>query len=308
MTGPAIPFLSVIIPTYNRAEMLKKCLEALAGQDYPEDRYEIIVIDDGSQQPMEPVVRPFRESMTTALIFQENQGPASARNRGARQAKGDFLLFTDDDCVPRPNWLSAMADQIISKPNTIVAGRTPSGFRDHLFPVASELIAEYFKRILASGAGPGFATTNNLAISVPDFRQLDGFNPRLRQGEDRDFCYRAKTSGYQLFYTEDAVVDHYHALTFGQFFMLHVGYGRGSCQFHRLHKNQSGQKRWLESLSFYIKLIFSPFLSDESQKLKLSLCIGLSQIAVAIGFGLQYLNLLRSRPVPRIFKVLNDGK
>ncbi|MEL6605516.1 MAG: glycosyltransferase, partial [Cyanobacteria bacterium J06614_10] len=77
------PMFSVVVPTYNRPKQLERCLMALVQLKYPRDRCEIIVVDDGSQTPLDSVVGPFQQYVNIQLIRQENAGPAAARNAGA---------------------------------------------------------------------------------------------------------------------------------------------------------------------------------------------------------------------------------
>lgn len=100
LMGQEQPFFSIIIPTYNRPERLATCIQSLAHLDYSRDRFEVIVVDDGSPMPLEPVVAPFQNKFDVTLIKQPNAGPATARNTGAARASGQFLVFTDDDCMP----------------------------------------------------------------------------------------------------------------------------------------------------------------------------------------------------------------
>jgi glycosyltransferase involved in cell wall biosynthesis len=88
---------SVIVPAYNAESTIGKCLDALERQNIPRDEYEVIVVDDGSTDNMPGIVKRF----PVKYISQQNKGPASARNRGAGEAKGEIILFTDSDCVPR---------------------------------------------------------------------------------------------------------------------------------------------------------------------------------------------------------------
>src|SRR5262245_35313420 len=97
------PFISVIIPTYERVGQLSVCLGALVAQDYPRDHFEVLVVDDGSATSPEAGVDAFRDRLNVQFLTQRHAGPATARNFGAAHAKGDFLAFTDDDCVPAPN-------------------------------------------------------------------------------------------------------------------------------------------------------------------------------------------------------------
>src|SRR5687767_5128657 len=101
-------FFSIIIPTYARPKQLAVCLEAIARLNYPRDRFEVIVVDDGSESPPEHVVKSFSERLSLTLLAQPNSGPASARNTGAWEAKGEFLAFVDDDCAPDAGWLRGL--------------------------------------------------------------------------------------------------------------------------------------------------------------------------------------------------------
>jgi len=99
------PKLSVIIPTYNRAEWLKRVVESLLNQTYQD--FEIIVVDDGSVDGTESLIRDVMKNAPCELVYirQENKGPASARNTGVKHAKGELILFIDDDVLPAPNLL-----------------------------------------------------------------------------------------------------------------------------------------------------------------------------------------------------------
>lgn len=103
---------SVIIPTYNRADLLKNCLEALVNQTVAKDNYEVIVINDGSRDNTNIVVEAFcknNSDLNFIYIAQENKGVSAARNRGIREAKGKIIFFTDDDCVVPKNWIETLA-------------------------------------------------------------------------------------------------------------------------------------------------------------------------------------------------------
>lgn len=83
------PFFSIIIPTYSRPEQLVACLQSLTHLDYPRDRFEVIVVDDGSDMPLEGVVTPLRNWLEVTLLRQMNSGLGVARNTGAARAKGE---------------------------------------------------------------------------------------------------------------------------------------------------------------------------------------------------------------------------
>ena len=96
---------SVIIPAYNAKKTISFTLEALLSQEGIEAG-EVIVVDDGSSDNTADLVKKY----PVRLIQQANKGPASARNYGVREAKGEIVLFTDSDCIPQPGWLKAMTD------------------------------------------------------------------------------------------------------------------------------------------------------------------------------------------------------
>jgi glycosyltransferase involved in cell wall biosynthesis len=115
---------SVVIPAHNRPRQLIECLAAISVLAYPVSRYEVIVVDDGSDESMEPAVAPFLGRMNIALLRQSNSGPAKARNAGAAAARGKYVAFTDDDCRPDPCWLAALAKSVAANPGCAVGGQT----------------------------------------------------------------------------------------------------------------------------------------------------------------------------------------
>src|SRR5437773_7206090 len=118
------PFFSVVVPTRSRAEQLSVCIRSLGELDYPTGRYEVIVVDDGSEQL--PAVEPPSE-LQFRLICGRHLGPAAARNLGAASAEGDYLAFVDDDCEPERGWLTAFADRAATMPEAVLGGRTVNG-------------------------------------------------------------------------------------------------------------------------------------------------------------------------------------
>ena len=98
------PAISVVIPAYAFPEGLDRLLAALARQEIAA-RFEVLVMDDGSPVPLEPITVRYRDRLNLRYVRLENGGPARARNAGARAAVGQWLAFTDHDCEPAPDWL-----------------------------------------------------------------------------------------------------------------------------------------------------------------------------------------------------------
>jgi len=101
--GQVQPYFSVIVPTYNRPAQLANCLEGLACLEYPRDCFEVIVVNDGGSS-VEDTVTAFHGKLMVKVLDQAKAAPAAARNKGASEARGQFLAFIDDDCTPTPKW------------------------------------------------------------------------------------------------------------------------------------------------------------------------------------------------------------
>ena len=285
MTTP--PFFSIIIPTYNRPKRLANCLKAIALLDYPRDRFEVIVVDDGSKINLESAIAPLQDQIKIELYQQKNAGPATARNRGAAAAQGEFLAFTDDDCQPEPDWLTKLATGLATSPTAMIGGKTINALTDNLYATASQKLIdylyEYYNRIHTQDS---FFASNNIAMPADSFRALGGFDVSfpLAAAEDRDFCDRWNQK-YPMVYTPEAKVKHYHNLNLVSFWRQHFGYGRGAFCFHQLRAQRTTKKIEVEPISFYVRLLTYPFTqpTDKSQLL-VSILFLISQVANVAGF------------------------
>src|SRR5436190_7962390 len=248
------PFFSVIIPTDGRPRQLAACLQSLACIEYPGDRFEVIVVDDGSKTPPEAVVTSFRDNIDVTLLTQAHAGPAAARNTGAKQARGTFLAFTDDDCMPKADWLQKLAERFDETPDHLIGGRTLNALPDNPYSTASQTLIDYLYTYYNPTFNQAcFLTSNNLAVPAVQFRAVGGFDASfpLAAAEDRDFCDRWRHRGYRMIYAPEVLVSHAHSLTLRTFVRQHFRYGRGAFHFHHA-RTQRGQSRIrLEPASFY---------------------------------------------------------
>lgn len=242
---------SVIITTFNRPAALARCLAALSRSDYPNDKFEVIVVDDGSAEPLEEIVARFSKEMSVRLIRQPNGGPAKGRNKGAEMARNEFLAFTDDDCEPAPGWLSALARRLQRSPDRLVGGHTVNGLKENIYSAASHLIVEIVYAFYNHHPDQSqFFATNNLALRTESFRLCGAFDERFRLSEDREFCNRWRSRGFALAYEPEAVVEHRHPLTFASFCRQHFRNGRAAAHFHRICTAR-GSGRLPDHLGFY---------------------------------------------------------
>jgi glycosyltransferase involved in cell wall biosynthesis len=283
-----LPFFSVIVPTYRRIEALPTCLEALAGQAYPRDRFEVLIVDDGGSASLEPVVAAFRERMHITLLSQPHGGPARARNTGAAHARGEFLAFTDDDCAPDAGWLHCLAARFAATPGHMIGGQTVNALRQNCCSAASQLLVDYLYEYYNAGAAqPSFFTSNNMALPQRAFLAIGGFDATLMSaaGEDRELSDRWQHLGYGLTYAPEALVAHHHRLSLRQFWCQHFEYGRAA-RYFRMARVQRGSGRVaIEPWAFYLNLLRYPFTQERPlQAVSLSALLFLSQCANALGF------------------------
>jgi len=282
------PFLSIVIPTYNRPKQLATCLEACSRLDYPHDRYEVIVVDDGGVEPLDNVINRFHSRLRLKLLRQENAGPAAARNRGASGAGGEFLAFTDDDCVPAPDWLETLAARFVSWPNCAVGGGTFNALAHNRYATASQLLISYL--ITYYGSVPGraqFFPSCNLAFPTKWFRDIGGFDvsfPRSA-GEDRELCDRWQQRGHQMIYAPEARVFHAHHLTVTTFFRQHFHYGCGAFHYHFLRSRQRRQPMRIEPFPFYVNMLIYPFkIIPFGKAMRIAPLLIASQVVNAAGY------------------------
>ena len=282
------PFFSIIIPTYARPRQLAACLQALTRLAYPPQRFEAVVVDDGSENPLEGVVDPFRNQLNVILLSQPNAGPASARNTGASQAKGTFLAFTDDDCAPAPDWLKNFAKRFAATPDCAIGGRTLNRLPDNPFSTASQILIDYLYNYYNSDHNRAqFFASNNLALPKERFLEMGGFDTTFpcAAGEDRELCDRWLNHGRRMIYAPEALVWHSHSLTGRNFWKQHFGYGRGAYFFQQARLRHGHQRIRLERLSFYLNLLRAPFRQTISPRaLVLAALLVLSQGANAAGY------------------------
>jgi GT2 family glycosyltransferase len=202
----ADPEISVIVPHLNQPEALRACLAALAAQDLAPDRFEVIVVDNGSPAPPAAVVAGFPG---VRLAVEPAPGPGPARNRGAALARGGLLAFTDADCRPEPGWLAALLAGFAADPGAaVLGGRVAIVAADPAAPTAAESFdMVYGMRQDRLITGQGFAATANLAVRREAFAAVGPF-AGIALAEDMDWCRRAAARGFAVRYAPAAVVRH----------------------------------------------------------------------------------------------------
>jgi len=222
--------VSVVIPTYNRKEKLTKVLKALAIQNFPKEKYEVIVVDDGGSQNILSVINNF-PGINIKYIYQQRSGPGTARNTGIRISQGEIICFTDDDCIPDRTWLEQYYKIFINSnyKYKIIGGKTE---------VRSSNLKAVLGQFMANGAifakvkGEKkivFFPTSNVALKKDIFQNFL-FNPVISYpgGEDLEFFWRIFKSGENLKFAPDIKVLHFRNESFKEFLHQPYIYGRGN--------------------------------------------------------------------------------
>ena len=257
-------------------------------QTLPREQFEVIVCDDGSPEPLEPVIAPFGDRLALTVVRRTHAGPAAARNQGARHASGRILAFTDDDCVPAEDWLQLLVDRHDRHRGHLVGGSIVNLLTEDRYATATQLIMscvyEYYAR---HTEGRRFYSTTNLSVPATRFWMLNGFSERFSRaaGEDYDFCARWQEAEFPHVYAPEVEVGHAHGHNLRSFWGQHFGYGRALFRVREgiaRRKGHSGIE--LESPRFYRQILTYPLQQGGGVRaLRDAMLVVLSQVATVSG-------------------------
>lgn len=230
MSQPTEPAVSVVIPTYQRAELLQRAVAALFAQE-PNIGFEIVVVDDGSTDDtsllLASLVPP--PGVLVRCIHQARRGPAAARNRGLHVASGAIVAFTDDDCVVAPNWVASI-EAAFAQPDP------PAGVGGALRSLPSAHFVGRFQAWAAADAqacedasGILWLNAANAAFTRQALLAVGGFDETFVRpgGEEVDLCRRLRAAGFRLGHCPATVVHYAHRETLLGMFATYFQYGRG---------------------------------------------------------------------------------
>lgn len=280
------PSFSVVVPTRNRPAQLARCLLSLARLNYPRERYEVVVVDDGGNTDTKSVVGRIEQELRTTCLRVPQGGPAAARNAGVAASSGELLAFTDDDCAADPEWLRRLAARFSVMQGSVVGGKVMNALASNRYSSASQGLQDFLYRWYHEDRGGElrFFTTNNLALSRFDFDSIGGFDETFTfASEDRDLSDRAIGAGLSLVYAPDAIVHHAHDLGLGEFLRQHYQYGKGAAQFRSRRRARRRTRVRLEPPAFYYEMLASPFKAGSAKPLAGSLLLLASQSALLAG-------------------------
>ncbi len=295
---------SVIIPTYNRYQFLEKCLGSVLAQDFDFREYEVVVVNNGSTDETRQFLDGRTGSLTRIFHQEKNTGPAAARNLGAKESRGQFLAFTDDDCWVPKSWLQELFRGLNQWPKAAAVG----GFLeapDEILKtnILAKLEAFETHKIYKAGQTEslgGFESpaggTNNIAYRRDVFEKLGGFDESfpVPAGEDADLKWRAVKAGYPIGYVP-VKVTHLDPYSWRSFWRRSIRSGIGSVYFER--KNFVKADNWLNLSMHFLKLLvrlpISLLFSRSPDDWRLRAGFGLKELLMVYGRFIVLGNLCR---------------
>jgi glycosyltransferase involved in cell wall biosynthesis len=197
--------VSVVVPTYKRPELLMNCLAALSKQDMAQNDFEIVVVSDGPDESTRKMMHSINHLVlpyVQYITLHENSGPASARNAGWKKANGELVAFTDDDCTPSPQWLSALWNAYEGYDATEIA------FSGKVVVPIPDTPTDYELNI--SHLATADFITANCACTKNALEKINGFDERYKAAwrEDSDLEFKLIENSIPVIKIEEAVVLH----------------------------------------------------------------------------------------------------
>jgi GT2 family glycosyltransferase len=308
------PHLSVVLATYNRFALLVRLLENLRSQTLDATRFEVIVVDDGSAEPVEPRIDTGSYPFRLTVLQQPNAGPAAARDRGARAAKGEILLFVDDDMHLPPRFLAEHLEYHSGEPVAVI-GRYVSDPAIGEKPIFERYLGKKWDQLseaVACGAirvNGTYLATGNVSMRLADYLRVGGLDASLPRAEDVALGLALEAGGVRMVFSETAhsihLSDHTDPRTFRRRVYMH---GRLETLIAQRHPTNAAADPWRYAFSLplagrllcawsLIAPAFSERLAGWVFRAAVQVdALGLEHVAmrgVGLSFGLDYFRGMR---------------
>jgi serine acetyltransferase/GT2 family glycosyltransferase len=211
--APSIPDVSVVIAVYNRVASVGQLLGQLAAQSMPSDRYEVVLVDDGSTTAIADAIDVSAHACAITVLRQENAGPAAARHRGIQAARGALIVVLDDDMRVGPDFLAAHLRAHTGDVDTVVLGRlrTPIDHPLRLFERFQLALLDRLAQTVAadpSALHGSHLYSGNVSFPRALYDRVGGFDPAFRLSEDAELGIRFERAGARFVLADDALAEH----------------------------------------------------------------------------------------------------
>jgi cellulose synthase/poly-beta-1,6-N-acetylglucosamine synthase-like glycosyltransferase len=221
-----LPRISVIVPVYNNEKIIAACLHALLEQDYPKDRYEVVVVDNNSTDKTKEII----QSMPVKyLLEKDNQTSYAARNKGVRETESEIVAFIDADCIADKNWISRGVAPFSDTKVGCVAGEVKNVAPTN--DVESYICEKnvFIQMNQLNNSSLTHLLIGNAFIRRSIFQEIGYFETKWVSGGDADYGIRIqRETSYKMHYAADAIVHHKHRSTLKSMFKQNVKWGYGS--------------------------------------------------------------------------------
>ncbi|HOW15080.1 glycosyltransferase [Methanosarcina sp.] len=235
------PFISIVVGIRNEERYIEECIESLLRLDYPQNSYEIIIVDGMSTDKTRELV----EKYPVRLILNERKNVAAARNLGVDNSRGDFVAFTDGDCKADPLWLKTLVNEMKNAPEDVACVGGPNLIFD-TDPIFGRVVGYAQETFLGSGgsAQSTNSTKKHYVSSLPNcnamyrkniIKEAGYFDERFVVGQDGDLNYRINKNGYKFLYIPEAKVLHHRRGTLKSFSVRMFKYGMWMAELFKKH-------------------------------------------------------------------------
>jgi glycosyltransferase involved in cell wall biosynthesis len=276
---PSYDFLfSVIIPTFNRSDEIQELIRSLSKQTLSFEKFEVIVIDDGSSDNTLSLVDQFKNSLSLRISAyrQDHKGPGPERNFGMKLARGKYFIFIDSDCIADKNWLYEY-EKALSKKDVAGFGGPDRVLNDFL-PI-QKAIDYSMTSFLTTGGIRGhskkklskyYPISFNMGVRADIVDKIGGMG-KLRHGQDIEFSNRIISTGEPVIKVEKAIVYHKRRISLRKFFKQVFNWGIARINLYKIDNRMLELVHFLPAigtillaiiiiLSFFLPKIFLPII------------------------------------------------
>ncbi len=238
-------FVSVIVPVYNAQNNIDLCIRSLLEQDYPKDRYEVIIVDNNSKDKTKEIINKY----DVKYVLEDGiQSSYAARNKGIKEAVGGILAFTDSDCIADQNWIEkgvrAFHDDKIGGIGGKVCSYMPKNYIER-YQAKKDVMGQ--EKLLTQDKIEkklGKITTCNAFYRRKVFNIIGLFEPTIISGGDHDLSLRMQTqTDYSIAYNSEAIVYHKHRTSLKDFWKQYYKYGLGRIFLAKRYKSDVFMRR-----------------------------------------------------------------
>jgi len=264
---------SFIIPVFNRPDEIKELMESLTKQGFSKP-YEIVVVEDGSTEDCNAVVKEYKSVLDISYYFKENSGPGDSRNYGMNKAKGNYFIILDSDCILPPHYLSEVTEELENNFVHCFGGPDAAHFS---FSKVQKAINYAMTSPLSTGGirgnkmaiGKFQPRSFNMGISKEAFEITQGFG-RIHPGEDPDLTFRIWKAGYETRLFPNAFVFHKRRIDWSKFYKQVTKFGMVRPILNKWHPNTRKLTYWFPTI-FVLGLLFAVILAFMGNPILLSI-------------------------------------